>query len=196
VIDVYCSKIDEMWYGVAIEGDEIVATDFSRSEEEVLLRLLGSLPYDVLFQVAERSSQFSIKVLKTLKAIFNGEDVSLNFNLATKYLSSYTRRVLRCVSFIPVGYVTTYGALAEVVGGSPRAIGRALASNPFLLLVPCHRVVRADLSVGGFGGYGGVETKRKLLRREDRGYEKETKMEAYSRVLALFPIKHLKGINP
>ena len=186
MISLYHKEIDRMWYALAIEDENIIATTLSLGEEEVLRSLLESLPYDVPFQVAEKPTRFSTKVLEALKAIFDGRDVRVNFSLAMNHLSSYTRRVLECVSLIPVGYVTTYGAVSKVVGGSPRAVGRALASNPFLLLIPCHRVVRADLSLGG---YGGVRTKRELLRREDRGYGKKAKLEVYGKTLALFPIK-------
>ena len=196
MINLHCKEVDKMWYGVAIEGEKIVAATFSPSEGEVLQRLLESLPYDAPFQTAKKSSRFPTKVLEVMKAIFDGTDVSLSFNLAMDHLPSYTRRVFGCASLIPVGYVTTYGAITKVVGGSPRAVGRALASNPFLLLIPCHRVVRADLSIGGFSGHGGVKTKRELLRREDRGYGKKTEIEAYGKILALFPIKYLRDINP
>ncbi len=196
VISIRCKEIEKMWYGVAIQEKKIIAATFSPSGERVLRSLLESLPYDTPFQTAKKSSGFSTKVLEAMKAIFDGKDVRVNRNLDMDHLPSYTRRVLRCVSLIPVGYVTAYGAIAKVVGGSPRAVGQALALNPFLLLIPCHRVVRADLSTGGFSGHGGAKTKRELLMREDRGYGKKTKIEACGKILALFPIKHLRDINP
>ena len=196
MISLYHKEIDRMWYALAIEDENVIATTLTLSEEEVLRSLLESLPYDVPFQVAEKPTRFSSKVPEALKVIFDGRDVRVNFSLAMNHRSSYTRRVLEGVSLIPVGYVTTYGAISKVVGGSPRAVGRALASNPFLLLILCHQVVRADLGIGGFSGYGGIKTKRELLRREDRGYGKKAKIELYGKTLALFPMKHLRGINP
>jgi len=176
MMNIDCKEIDKAWCCVAIEGEKVIATNFSPGEEEVLQSLLESLPYDVPFQIAGKSNRLSNKVLKTMKAIFDGKDVPSNLNLEMDHLSRYTRRVLRCVSSIPVGYVTTYGAIAKVVGGSPRAVGQALASNPFPLLIPCHRVVHADLSIGGFSGYSGAETKQRLLRKEDEGYGNNAKM--------------------
>ncbi len=90
---------------------------------------------------------------------------------------------------VPVGYITTYGAVAKAVGGSPRAVGNAMAFNPIALLIPCHRVVRADFSVGGYGLNGGV--KRKLLQREDRGYEEDVKLKINGETLSVFPVKRL-----
>jgi O-6-methylguanine DNA methyltransferase len=80
---------------------------------------------------------------------------------------SFNDSVYAMTSTIPMGKVTTYGAIARAVGSprAARAVGNALAacSNPAL---PCHRVIRADGHLGG--GYGGEGTKRKarLLGRE------------------------------
>ncbi len=61
--------------------------------------------------------------------------------------------VYRLVRTIPKGKVSTYGAVAERAGrGTARSVGTALARNPFAPEVPCHRVVRADGSLGGFNG--------------------------------------------
>lgn len=64
---------------------------------------------------------------------------------------------------VPVGKVTTYGTVAKVLGkGTARAVGTALSKNPFAPQVPCHRVVRADGSLGGFNGHTeGPEMDRK-----------------------------------
>ena len=81
--------------------------------------------------------------------------------------SEFERRVLLADSGIPRGSVSTYGRVAGVVGssGASRAVGQALARNPFPMIIPCHRVVRSD---GRLGGYrGGLRMKRALLRMED-----------------------------
>ena len=74
---------------------------------------------------------------------------------------------------IPRGRVTTYGAIAERLGGKryARAVGTAVATNPLPLLVPCHRVVPASLRVGNYGMGGrepstGGYMKRRLLELE------------------------------
>jgi methylated-DNA-[protein]-cysteine S-methyltransferase len=70
---------------------------------------------------------------------------------------------------IPKGKVTTYGGLAKALKTSPRAVGQALKRNPNAPIVPCHRVVSADGSIGGFNGKirgKEVERKRKLLESE------------------------------
>lgn len=78
----------------------------------------------------------------------------------------FMRRIYDVVSRIRPGEVMTYGEVAAAAGrpGAGRAVGSAMARNPFPPIIPCHRVVAAN---GGLGGYaGGVEMKRQMLRRE------------------------------
>mgnify|MGYP001134826355 CR=1 FL=1 len=194
MIHVYHQENDDMWYAVAVEDEKVFATTFSLSEKRALQSLLESLPYNVPFQIEEKANSFSTKLLDSLKAIFDGKNVSLSFETVMDYLPVYTKRVLNCTSQIPVGYVTSYGAIAKVVGGSPRAVGRAEASNPFPLLIPCHRVVRGDFSLGGYGGgYGlGVKIKHEILLREDRGYEKPTAIKVNGKTFSLFPVEYIR----
>ncbi|OPY64243.1 MAG: Methylated-DNA--protein-cysteine methyltransferase [Syntrophorhabdaceae bacterium PtaU1.Bin034] len=79
---------------------------------------------------------------------------------------NFQKRVLLETAAVPRGKVTTYGSLAAQlsVPGAARAVGTALGRNPFPLVIPCHRVVRSDGSLGGFGG--GLPMKRKLLEME------------------------------
>jgi methylated-DNA-[protein]-cysteine S-methyltransferase len=85
-------------------------------------------------------------------------------------VTPFQRKVYEALCEIPRGYVTTYGALADRIGcRSPQAVGGALRKNPYAPRVPCHRVVAADLSIGGFQGKTqGPAIKRKiaLLRSE------------------------------
>jgi methylated-DNA-[protein]-cysteine S-methyltransferase len=81
-------------------------------------------------------------------------------------VKGFARRVLRKDGKIPRGRVMSYGGLAESVGvaGGARAVGNVMAGNPFPLVIPCHRVIRSDGSLGGFGG--GLPMKRALLEME------------------------------
>jgi len=81
-------------------------------------------------------------------------------------LSSFQRRVFRQLLTVPAGQTTTYGKLGKAVGSSPRAVGRAVARNPWPLLVPCHRVVQAGGGLGGYSAPAGVALKGKLLAFE------------------------------
>jgi methylated-DNA-[protein]-cysteine S-methyltransferase len=70
-------------------------------------------------------------------------------------------------SLIPEGRVATYGYIAKRLKSSPRAVGNALRHNPYAPIVPCHRVIKTDRTVGGFYGdfKRGVE-KRTMLEEE------------------------------
>lgn len=90
-------------------------------------------------------------------------------------LSSFRIAVYKELMKVPFGEVITYGELARRIGrpGGARAVGQAMNRNPFLIIVPCHRVVASGgkdhLSLGGFGA--GLDVKRMLLRLE--GHSKE-----------------------
>ena len=80
----------------------------------------------------------------------------------------FCRRVYELARAIPAGETVTYGELAARAGepGAARAVGQAMARNPFPLIVPCHRVMAAHGGAGGFSARGGVATKFRLLRIE------------------------------
>ncbi|CAJ1371886.1 unnamed protein product, partial [Effrenium voratum] len=92
--------------------------------------------------------------------------------------------VWRAVSQIPRGCVTSYGQISSLLGApwTPRLVGQALKKNPFAPEVPCHRVVRADRTLGGYFGATAfedekVQTKVRLL--EEEGVLLERKGEAW-----------------
>ena len=87
--------------------------------------------------------------------------------------TGFELQVYAVVRTIPRGKVSTYGAVAKLTGrGTARSVGSALARNPFAPEVPCHRVVRADGSLGGFNGETeGPEMVRKTRLLESEGVE-------------------------
>ena len=70
---------------------------------------------------------------------------------------------LRNVSY---GTTKTYGDIAKELGTSPRYVGNVCGQNNHLLVIPCHRVVRSDGTLGGFSGSGGIKLKKKILQLE------------------------------
>ena len=81
-------------------------------------------------------------------------------------LSDFERAVYKAVLKIPAGEVRTYKWVAESLGKprAYRAVGNALNKNPYAPIVPCHRIVRSDGSIGGFAL--GVSRKKRLLAKE------------------------------
>jgi AraC family transcriptional regulator of adaptative response/methylated-DNA-[protein]-cysteine methyltransferase len=83
--------------------------------------------------------------------------------------TAFQRQVWEKLRVIPYGQTVSYGEVAKALGkpGAVRAVGRACATNPVALVIPCHRVVREDQSLGGYRW--GLERKKKLLERERGG---------------------------
>jgi len=82
--------------------------------------------------------------------------------------SSFQRRVWSALRQIPYGETRSYGQIARSIGSSARAVGRANATNPVCVVVPCHRVIGADGSLTGYAF--GEAKKRSLLRLEGAGF--------------------------
>ncbi len=107
-------------------------------------------------------------VVQELQRYFKGEipffDCHLDFAAATVFQI----KVWQATRSIAYGQVGTYGWLAHDIANprAMRAVGAALGSNPFPIIIPCHRVIRSDGGMGGFSAAEGVELKQKLLRLE------------------------------
>lgn len=187
MVSVYAEKVGNMWFGVAFDGERVYATTFGSDEKDVLQSLRKSVPSDVPFQQLDKTSKFAERVIVVLKDVYDGKDVSQNFSFETACLSNYARRVIEAVSLIPPGYVASYGGVARAAGGSPRAVGRVMALNPFAPLCPCHRVVSSDFTLCGYGG--GLDVKLAFLKRERRDYSSKRVVEAGNGKLELFPVE-------
>lgn len=76
--------------------------------------------------------------------------------------------VWKYLKTIPKGQIRTYKQVAKAIKRplSYRAVANAIAKNPYSPLIPCHRVIKSDGSIGGYSGKGGVRTKVKLLKSE------------------------------
>ena len=102
-----------------------------------------------------------------MEAFLNGEDIVFSLDMVRFDLCSvFQQRVLRAEHAIPRGRVSTYKLIAGHLDSprGARAVGTALATNPFPVLIPCHRAIRSD---GALGGYqGGLKMKRTLLEME------------------------------
>lgn len=101
---------------------------------------------------------------------------------------SFSEKVIELMKLIPRGRVTTYKAIAHALNCKAyRAVGRAVASNPYAPRVPCHRVVKSDGTVGNY--VNGVKKKIELLEREGikvTGKGSNAKIKDFSKLLFKF----------
>ena len=112
-----------------------------------------------------------------METLLAGEPVDFSLDLADLDLcSEFQKRVLRAEHAIPRGTVSTYRLIAAHLGkaNGARAVGNALANNPFPLIVPCHRAIRSDRHLGGY--QGGLEMKRALLAHEGLSFDSAGKV--------------------
>ncbi len=109
------------------------------------------------------------RLIAAVRSYFHGEETSAGFaNALISGIAStpFERAVLAEVARIPRGETRSYGDIAELAGHprAARAVGNVMHNNPFPIVIPCHRVIKFD---GSLGGYGGAEdTKAWLLRFE------------------------------
>jgi len=107
------------------------------------------------------------EAIRQLQEYFAGERTGFDLPLAPKG-TEFQRAVWRQLQDIPYGETISYGELARRVGNpkAARAVGSANGANPLPIVIPCHRVIAGDGSIGGFGG--GLPTKEILLALEQR----------------------------
>ena len=138
------------------------ATDRRRTRAlDALARRLGGAP------VAAPDSPLLAAPVRQLTDYFAGRLTRFTLPLDWSLVSGFAYEVLRELAFgVPYGTVVGYGDLAGRVGQptAAQAVGAAMGVNPLPVVVPCHRVVERDGTLGGFGG--GPETKRALLALE------------------------------
>ncbi|MEZ4310292.1 MAG: methylated-DNA--[protein]-cysteine S-methyltransferase [Polyangiaceae bacterium] len=110
-------------------------------------------------------------IARVRKHLAGEHDDFADVPLDTRDLPPFFASVYEALRRVPAGTTTTYGSLGRKISGTTgaaRAVGTAMAKNPFALLVPCHRVVGSDGKLHGFSAPGGLATKAKLLEIEGR----------------------------
>jgi methylated-DNA-[protein]-cysteine S-methyltransferase len=132
--------------------------------EEIEARLLESSP------LAQFNRPFFQQAQDRIAAYFHGDeaDLGLEIPIDLTRLTPFQREVLTACRRVGSAKTTTYGRLAEKIGNpkAARAVGNALAKNPLPLIIPCHRILPANNSLGGFSAPGGTQFKARMLRHE------------------------------
>jgi methylated-DNA-[protein]-cysteine S-methyltransferase len=145
---------------VARNGKLIELDVSGRIDCEIRKNLLSRFP-----EAVESSKSFRMIQL-LLDRYLRGQRVDFDTEVDLSMEREFTRRVLVELRNIPYGHVTSYGRLAKRLGyrNAARAVGQALARNPIPIIIPCHRVIREDSSIGGFSL--GLKIKKRLLALE------------------------------
>ncbi len=186
MIKIYVKDVEGIWFAVAFRDEYILSVAFGSDQKTAVDIIQSSFAGKEALEVFTQPFQQFDALFAALREFYDGKSPTYSFILAETDLPIYSQRVLKAVSAIPVGYVASYGAVAKAVGGGARAVGNIMASNLFPLIVPCHRVVKADLKLGGYG-VGGLGVKLELLRHEQRGYSEPKEINIDKGVLKVFP---------
>jgi methylated-DNA-[protein]-cysteine S-methyltransferase len=154
------SPVGEILVTRSDKGVNLVA--FPKSKWD---RFLGALKKDENFDLRKDDKRFS-SLKQDLKSYFSGKKVRFKGALDLSGGTVFQKRVWKAMLKIPSGETRSYGWLARQVGGKnkARAVGAACGANPVPIIIPCHRVLRENGDLGGYGG--GLGVKRKLLSIE------------------------------
>lgn len=128
----------------------------------------------------ESSCQEIDSVSSAICRFLEGENIDFGLDVVDlSVCGKFQQQVIQAEHAIPQGRVSTYKLIAAYLGvaGGARAVGNALAHNPFPLIVPCHRVIRSDKGLGGY--QGGVEMKRSLLSKEGIIFDDSGRVRCY-----------------
>jgi methylated-DNA-[protein]-cysteine S-methyltransferase len=152
------------YFGLAFADKKLLRTVLPAAKRErVGEQLLKNLPF------AQYDRNLFKAVQKYIADYFEGECVDFStLPVVLDGFSAFARRVLTACRNIRFGRTVTYGQLAKMAGkpGAARAVGRVLAKNPMPLIIPCHRVIGSNGSLGGFSAQGGLKLKKRLLKLE------------------------------
>ena len=157
--DVIESPLGPLYLAASERG--LCSVDFGVEEETFLSRL------DALARL-ERGARSLAEVEQQLEEYFSGRRRRFEVPVDLSKITPFQQSVLRITASIQSGTVWTYRQVAVAMGNpkASRPVGSALAHNPVPIVVPCHRVIASDGSLGGYSAGAGLESKRKLLKME------------------------------
>ena len=149
------------WIGLGLEDGAVSACTLPRPRREEALEAMLALGAE---EPADPSELGDLP--ERLRRYAQGEAVDLSDGVRIATGTPFQRDVWRVLSEIPRGETRSYAWVAQRIARprAVRAVGQAVGSNPLPVLVPCHRVVASDGSLGGYGG--GLRMKEELLRLE------------------------------
>ena len=155
-------RLGRIWVAASMHGLIAVEYGVTRAEFEHVLRQRSIAP---ICYAPRRVRAAAAQIREYLAGKRHLFSITIDWSVVA---SSFQRAALKMVMAIPYGRTSTYSEIARKIGHplAPRAVGRANATNPMPLVIPCHRVIGMDGSLRGYGGAGGQQTKAWLLKME------------------------------
>ena len=155
------SPLGPVWVAVTPAG--LAALDVQASREKFIesLEKRG-------FKEFSQDSEIAVEAARQVGDYLEGRRKSFDFPIDWEGMKPFQKMVLQATYAIPYGGTATYAEIAGRVGKprAARAVGRAEATNPMPLVIPCHRVLGSDGKLHGYGAADGLVTKAWLLRLE------------------------------
>jgi methylated-DNA-[protein]-cysteine S-methyltransferase len=150
---------------LAATEDGLVRIAYAAEDHDSVLDQLGERISPRILRAPARLD----KAARQLDDYFAGTRTGFDLPLDLRLTSGFRRQVLKGLRNIAYGHTASYAAVAQQVGNprAVRAVGSACATNPVPVVVPCHRVIRSDGTLGNY--LGGTDAKRTLLRLESNG---------------------------
>ncbi len=157
------TPLGPLWVAVSERG--LVAVELSPDQDKINQQLNRTGHHQIVFDGTKTAA-----ALQEISEYLHGERKSFEMPIDWSVLTPFQERALRATCEIPYGGVTTYGDIARQLGNprGARAVGRAEATNPMPLVIPCHRVIGADGGLHGYGAGEGLATKAWLLKLEKK----------------------------
>lgn len=151
------------WMGITEAGKGVDGIALPQTSKQRAIAVLREQDCDPL--VMEPSPQLELAQAQLLDYL-SGKRMTFDVPLDLSRGTAFQRQVWRTLLKVPYGKLRSYQWVAARVGGPQyaRAVGNAVGANPLPIIVPCHRIVAQDATLGGFSG--GLPTKRKLLTLE------------------------------
>ncbi len=194
MISVWIENERGSWFGVAEHEGRLVATSTGANGEDAARSVRQSLPKGCEYRIVEAGSEYSRSMVRLLARLEAGEEEAPRFELCPDCISEPLASVAHVASAIPRGFVATYGGIAAAAATEARMVGHVMATNPLYPIIPCHRVVGADLSLVGYTGSRNppaLRTKLERLRAEARGFVESRTVPTPlgSALLTVYPVE-------
>ena len=135
------------WISASEKNNKILSVSFAKSNNRGKSILLNKLKKNLINYFFKKTKKINPNIL------LEGSKLQI--------------KIWKELIKIPYGKTKSYGEIAKIVKTSPRYVGNVCGQNKHLLIVPCHRVIRSDGSLGGFSSRGGLSLKERLLSMEN-----------------------------